>query len=83
MCGTRDPVGGMTTTVQALIDRYRKNGVRDVSHHAEPVADRGRPGLRDARRGTPSGLVRIGCPVAFCRLHVAPRLWRLLDRYPR
>jgi len=32
MCGTRDPVGGMTTTVQALIDRYRKNGVREVSH---------------------------------------------------
>jgi DNA-binding transcriptional LysR family regulator len=35
------------------------------------------------RRGAPSGLVRIGCPVAFCRLHVAPRLWRLLDRYPQ
>jgi alpha-beta hydrolase superfamily lysophospholipase len=32
MCGTRDPVGNMTTTVQALIDRYQKNGVRDVSH---------------------------------------------------
>ena len=32
MCGTHDPVGGMTTTVQALIDRYQKNGVREVSH---------------------------------------------------
>jgi alpha-beta hydrolase superfamily lysophospholipase len=32
MCGTRDPVGGMTKTVQALIDRYQKNGVREVSH---------------------------------------------------
>jgi alpha-beta hydrolase superfamily lysophospholipase len=32
MGGTRDPVGGMTTTVQALIDRYQKNGVRDLSH---------------------------------------------------
>jgi alpha-beta hydrolase superfamily lysophospholipase len=32
LCGTRDPVGGMTTTVQALIDRYQHNGVRDLSH---------------------------------------------------
>ena len=32
MCGTRDPVGGMTTTVNALIDRYQKNGVSDVSY---------------------------------------------------
>ena len=32
MCGTRDPVGGMTTTVQALINRYQTNGVKDVSH---------------------------------------------------
>ena len=48
MCGARDPVGGMTTTVQALIDRYRKNGVRDVSHVSyegvchEPMNDFGR-----------------------------------------
>lgn len=48
MCGTRDPVGGMTTTAQALIDRYRKNGVRDVSHvfydgvRHEPMNDFGR-----------------------------------------
>src|SRR6516162_8247037 len=32
MCGTRDPVGGMTTTVQALIKRYKTNGVKDVSN---------------------------------------------------
>ena len=32
VCGTRDPVGGMTITVKALIDRYRKNGIKDVSH---------------------------------------------------
>ena len=32
ICGTRDPVGGMTTTVSALIDRYRKYGIREVSH---------------------------------------------------
>jgi alpha-beta hydrolase superfamily lysophospholipase len=30
-CGTKDPVGGMTTTVRALIDRYRRNGVKEVS----------------------------------------------------
>ena len=34
------------------------------------------------RRLAPAGLVRIGAPVAFGRLHVAPRLRRLLDRYP-
>jgi alpha-beta hydrolase superfamily lysophospholipase len=32
MCGTRDPVGGMTTTVRALIDRYQHNGVKEVLH---------------------------------------------------
>jgi alpha-beta hydrolase superfamily lysophospholipase len=48
MCGTRDPVGGMTTTVKALIDRYQKNGVREVSHifydgvRHEPMNDFGR-----------------------------------------
>jgi len=48
MCGTRDPVGGMTTTVKALIDRYQKNGVSDVSHifydgvRHEPMNDFGR-----------------------------------------
>jgi len=48
VCGTRDPVGGMTATVQALIDRYRKNGVREVSFtfydgvRHEPMNDFGR-----------------------------------------
>ena len=32
MCGTKDPVGCMTTTVRALIDRYQHNGVKEVSH---------------------------------------------------
>jgi DNA-binding transcriptional LysR family regulator len=32
------------------------------------------------RRQNPAGLVRLGCPVAFGRLHVAPPLRRLLDR---
>ena len=31
-CGTGDPVGGMTTSVSALIERYQQYGVRDVSH---------------------------------------------------
>ena len=30
--GTRDPVGGMTATARALIERYRHYGVQDVSH---------------------------------------------------
>jgi DNA-binding transcriptional LysR family regulator len=34
------------------------------------------------RQATPSGLIRAGCPVAFGRLHVAPRMRRFLDRYP-
>lgn len=34
------------------------------------------------RRGLPSGLLRLGCPVAFGRLHVAPRIGAFLDRYP-
>jgi len=31
-CGTGDPVGGITTTVLALIERYQQYGVKDVSH---------------------------------------------------
>lgn len=34
------------------------------------------------RRQKPGGHVRIACPVAFGRLHVAPRLRRFLDRFP-
>lgn len=34
------------------------------------------------RRTSPSGTVRLGCPGVFGRLYVAPRLNRLLDRYP-
>lgn len=34
------------------------------------------------RRISPAGLVRIGSPVAFGRLHLAPRIGVLLDRYP-
>jgi alpha-beta hydrolase superfamily lysophospholipase len=31
-CGTGDPVGGMTTTVLALIERYQQYGMKGVSH---------------------------------------------------
>jgi DNA-binding transcriptional LysR family regulator len=34
------------------------------------------------RRANPSGSLRLATPVAFGRLHVAPRLRRFLDRYP-
>jgi len=34
------------------------------------------------RKGAPSGLVRIAAPSTFGRLYVAPRIRRLLDRYP-
>ncbi len=34
-------------------------------------------------RTAPSGLVRIGAPVAFGRLHVVPRMKRFLDLHPR
>ena len=35
-----------------------------------------------AGRVSPSGLVRIGCPATFGRLLIAPRLARLLTRFP-
>jgi len=34
------------------------------------------------RHGQPSGLLRLGTPVAFGRLHVAPRLPAFLAKYP-
>ena len=34
------------------------------------------------RRGTPAGLVRIGASVTFGRLYLAPRMPRLLARFP-
>lgn len=36
-----------------------------------------------AGRASPSGLVRLGCPATFGRLMIAPRLRRLLARYPQ
>ena len=34
------------------------------------------------RRGEPGGLLRLGTPVAFGRMHVAPRIPAFLDRHP-
>ena len=31
--GQADPVGGMTTTVRVLIERYQQYGLKDVSHN--------------------------------------------------
>lgn len=33
------------------------------------------------RRTSPSGTVKLGCPGAFGKLYVAPRIYRLLSRY--
>jgi DNA-binding transcriptional LysR family regulator len=33
-------------------------------------------------RIAPTGLVRVGTPIGFGRLHIAPRIRRLLDKYP-
>jgi len=33
-------------------------------------------------RFSPAGMIRMACGVAFGRLHIAPRMGRLLDRYP-
>lgn len=35
------------------------------------------------RPTSPSGLLRVSCPIAFGRLQVAPRMKRLLERHPK
>jgi alpha-beta hydrolase superfamily lysophospholipase len=32
VCGTRDPVGGMTVSVRGLIERYQQYGLKNLSH---------------------------------------------------
>jgi DNA-binding transcriptional LysR family regulator len=57
---------------------------RDLLEHARRVLD----AVEDAeaavgrRHAAPGGLVRLATPSAFGRLHVAPRMNRLLERYP-
>jgi DNA-binding transcriptional LysR family regulator len=57
---------------------------RDLLDHARRVLD----AVEDAeaavgrRHAAPGGLVRLATPSAFGRLYVAPRMNRLLERYP-
>lgn len=57
---------------------------RDLLAHADRVLGAVEETLASVggRRSNPSGLVRIGSSTSFGRLHVAPRLATLLDRYP-
>lgn len=57
---------------------------RDLLGHARRVLDcvEEAEAAIGRRQGAPSGLVRIATPSAFGRLYVAPRMRRLLDRYP-
>ncbi len=57
---------------------------RDLVVHARHVLDVVEESLAAVgrRRGTPSGLVRIGASVTFGRVYLAPRMPRLLARYP-
>ena len=57
---------------------------RDLLEHARRVLD----AVEDAeasvgrRHAIPGGLVRLATPATFGRLYVAPRMTRLLERYP-
>lgn len=57
---------------------------RDLLGHARRVLDSVDEAEGAVGRGhrTPGGLVRIAAPASFGRQYVAPRMWRLLDRYP-
>lgn len=62
----------LTEDGRDLLDHARR--VLDCVEEAETAVGR--------RQGTPSGLIRIAAPASFGRLYVAPRMRRLLDRYP-
>ncbi len=62
----------LTEDGRDLLDHARR--VLDCVEEAETAVGR--------RQGAPSGLVRIATPATFGRLYVAPRMRRLLDRYP-
>ncbi len=62
----------LTEDGRDLLDHARR--VLDCVEEAEMSVGR--------RQGAPSGLVRIATPSTFGRLYVAPRMRRLLDRYP-
>ncbi|MFO1025233.1 MAG: LysR family transcriptional regulator [Acetobacteraceae bacterium] len=56
--------------------QFLEQAGRALEAFAEAEASVGR------RRGHPTGLLRVGTPVAFGRLHVAPRIAAFLDRHP-
>ncbi len=62
----------LTEDGRDLLDHARR--VLDCVEEAETAVGR--------RQGAPSGLIRIATPAMFGRLYVAPRMRRLLDRYP-
>ena len=62
----------LTEDGRDLLDHARR--VLDCVEEAETAVGR--------RQGAPSGLVRMATPSTFGRLYVAPRMRRLLDRYP-
>ena len=57
---------------------------RDLLGHARRVLDCVEEAEAAVGRGhrAPAGLVRLATPASFGRLYVAPRMRRLLDRYP-
>ena len=62
----------LTEDGRDLLDHARR--VLDCVEEAETAVGR--------RQGAPSGLIRMAVPATFGRLYVAPRMRRLLDRYP-
>ncbi len=62
----------LTEDGRDLLDHARR--VLDCVEEAETAVGR--------RQGAPSGLIRIAAPATFGRLYIAPRMRRLLDRYP-
>ena len=63
---------GLTEDGRDLLDHARR--VLDAVEDAEASVGR--------RHALPGGLVRLATPAAFGRLYVAPRMNRLLERYP-
>lgn len=57
---------------------------RDLLGHARRVLDavEDAEGAVGRRRAAPGGLVRLAAPASFGRLYVAPKMRRLLERYP-
>ena len=62
----------LTEDGRDLLDHARR--VLDCVEQAEAAVGR--------RRLAPGGLVRVAAPASFGRLHISPRIPRLLDRYP-